>query len=60
LREAECVADEWTKRAEAAARALRERRANIGSQARARAKDMITEARRSKALALLRSRSLDF
>ena len=61
LREkASCFADEWVERAEAAARALRERRAQIGAQARTRARDMIDEARRSKALAALRRRRLDF
>jgi phosphatidylethanolamine/phosphatidyl-N-methylethanolamine N-methyltransferase len=57
---ASCFADEWAERAEAAARALRERRAIIKSQARRRAKTMIDEARRSKALALLRGRSSDY
>jgi phosphatidylethanolamine/phosphatidyl-N-methylethanolamine N-methyltransferase len=61
LREkASCFADEWVERAEAAARALKERRAKIGAGARTRAKDMIEEARRSKALAALRGRRLDF
>lgn len=57
LREkAGCLADEWAGRAEAAARALKERRDEIGAKARTRAKDMIAEARRSKALAMLRRR----
>jgi phosphatidylethanolamine/phosphatidyl-N-methylethanolamine N-methyltransferase len=56
---ASCLADEWTERAEAAARALKERQAEIGAKARVRAKDMIAEARRSKALAMLRGRQFD-
>jgi phosphatidylethanolamine/phosphatidyl-N-methylethanolamine N-methyltransferase len=61
LREkASCLADEWVERAEAAARALKERRVEIGAKARIRAKDMIDEAKRSKALAALRGRKLDF
>jgi phosphatidylethanolamine/phosphatidyl-N-methylethanolamine N-methyltransferase len=57
---ASCFADEWAERAEAAARALKERRDKFGAKARVRAKDMIDEARRSKAMAVLRGRSLDF
>jgi hypothetical protein len=57
LQEAECAADEWTRRAEAAARAFKERQGRLRAQARARARDMIEEARRSKALALLRRRT---
>jgi phosphatidylethanolamine/phosphatidyl-N-methylethanolamine N-methyltransferase len=56
---ASCLADEWAERAEAAARALKERRAEIGAKARVRAKDMIAEARRSKAIAMLRGRHFD-
>jgi phosphatidylethanolamine/phosphatidyl-N-methylethanolamine N-methyltransferase len=59
LREkASCLADEWVEKAEAAARAIKERRAEIGAKARICAKDMIDEAKRSKALAALRK--LDF
>jgi phosphatidylethanolamine/phosphatidyl-N-methylethanolamine N-methyltransferase len=59
LREkASSLADEWVEKAEAAARALKERRAEIGAKARICAKDMIDEAKRSKALAALRK--LDF
>jgi phosphatidylethanolamine/phosphatidyl-N-methylethanolamine N-methyltransferase len=57
---ASCLADEWAERAEAAARVLRERRKVIKSTAERRAKAMIDEARRSKAMALLRGRSSDF
>ena len=56
---ASCLADEWAERAETAARALKERRDEIGAKARIRAKDMIDEAKRNKALALLRGRTLD-
>jgi len=56
LRRAERAANEWTKRAEAAARALKEGQARLGAEARACAKDMIEEARRSKALTRLRDR----
>jgi phosphatidylethanolamine/phosphatidyl-N-methylethanolamine N-methyltransferase len=55
---ASSLADEWVEKAEAAARALNERRAEIGAKARICAKDMIDEAKRSKALAALRK--LDF
>lgn len=47
---ASCLADEWAERAEAAARALKVRRDEIGAKARVRA----------KALARLRGRTLDF
>jgi phosphatidylethanolamine/phosphatidyl-N-methylethanolamine N-methyltransferase len=56
---ASCLADEWAERAEAAARSLKERRDEFGAKARGRAKDIIAEARRSKALAMLRGRTLD-
>jgi phosphatidylethanolamine/phosphatidyl-N-methylethanolamine N-methyltransferase len=56
LRRAECAADEWTKRAEAAARAFKESHVKFGAVARARAKDVIEEARRSKTLTRLRDR----
>jgi phosphatidylethanolamine/phosphatidyl-N-methylethanolamine N-methyltransferase len=56
LHEAECAADEWAKRAEAAARAFKERQVRLKARARAHARDMIEEARRSKTLALLRRR----
>ncbi len=60
LRErASCFADEWAERAEAAARALKERRDELGAKARVCAKDMIAEARRSKAFAKFRSLTLD-
>ena len=52
FREAEVAAEEWRKRAERAARALKERPAELGSRAR----NVIEDARQSKTLARLRDR----
>jgi phosphatidylethanolamine/phosphatidyl-N-methylethanolamine N-methyltransferase len=54
LHEKACAADEWTKRAQAAARALKQRQAKLSAKATAGARSVINEARRSKAIARLR------
>ena len=56
LRDVEFAAGQWTRRAEAAASAFNARRVKLEAQAQARARRVLEEARRSKALTLLRDR----
>ena len=53
---ADRVGEEWIGKAEAAGRLLRVRKDKLGTKVRARAKDMIDEARRRKPLDIFRNR----
>ena len=54
---ADRMGEEWAGKAEAAGRLLRARRVKLGAKVRARAKDMIEEARRRKPLDIFRDRA---
>jgi phosphatidylethanolamine/phosphatidyl-N-methylethanolamine N-methyltransferase len=57
LREsADRMGEEWVGKAEAAGRLLRTRKAKLGARVRARAKDVIEDARRAKPLDIFRNR----